>query len=355
MRVTVSLSTLFAASLAGLILLPASAASAASFKEIRKWEVRCSSGLTCEASFSNWDNAGPRQISFKRSNAPGAPLNLVLALPDNWTDAGDKDGTYTISVDGTQVANLAVIDLKVDNSGAATGDPGLVNLVLAAMQAGKTLRLDYQGAFGTQKLDVDLSGLSGSLLYMDEAQDRLDRTDAIVRKGDRPAPEQAMVIDITSIDEIPATIRGDFTNPDAACGGIDPASFGYLGAYSVSMGSARTLVLPCGLGGAYNQPYALYIGYGDALERTSFPDMRDGGPSVASAAYNVDYYYKTKTLTAFFKGRGVGDCGMYSVWSLTGGEDESPGIVLKELRNKDDCDEKDMGEPEKFPLVWPKP
>jgi hypothetical protein len=69
-------------------------------------------------------------------------------------------------------------------------------------------------------------------------------------------------------------------------------------------------------------------------------------------AWNIGWDQPAKLLTAFFKGRGIGDCGSYDKWELgSGGEGLS--FTLIEARVKDDCDGDDGGGIENWPLVWP--
>jgi len=135
-----------------------------------------------------------------------------------------------------------------------------------------------------------------------------------------------------------------------ACSGLDE-NISYYNGFDIMVGDTRLIVVPCGIGGAYNFPYALYVGYDVIVERLSFPDIREDKPSTVSTAYNIDFDPKTKIFTSFMRGRGIGDCGLWYKWKLA--DAGAPALVLLEVRRKDDCDENDMGGPQNFPLIWP--
>ncbi|MCV6601095.1 MAG: DUF1176 domain-containing protein, partial [Cohaesibacter sp.] len=112
--------------------------------------------------------------------------------------------------------------------------------------------------------------------------------------------------------------------------------------------------LPCGLGGAYNQPYEMFFAPNDSKQPViKIPFQRRGtvmADQEMPVAWNVDWALKTKSLTSFFKGRGLGDCGSLARWSLVKGDD-GYAFQLEEMRVKDECDGNYAGGPDKWPLV----
>lgn len=114
---------------------------------------------------------------------------------------------------------------------------------------------------------------------------------------------------------------------------------------------AEIYIVPCGAPGAYNLVQTALV---HAPERGSarvvyFPTMGNNGPTVSSTIFNGTWNEDTQQLTAFYKGRGLGDCGVFSAWKWNGS-----GIFgnfeLVEERRKDDCDGNFDDE---WPKVWP--
>ncbi len=336
-------------------LLLAGEAQAYLFKEFRSWNVSCTNGLTCTASYSDWDNKNLNRLAFRRSGKPSAPVEFLLPVPPGFDQKGDPNGHFSF-VDNKVMVHVKAADLQRASltSEFILSNPTVVDLFLGYMKAGKELKLEYRGDLGNFTLNVPLAGVSASLLFFDEAQDRLQRVDALQAKGDRPVPADFNLSDITAFEQLPETIRQDFTNDAASCASIEPSALPHLDGFDVTVGEFRMIAMPCGTGGAYNQPYAIYSGFDDTLERMSFPVVSDEGPTVMTTAYNLDYDPRARTITSFFRGRGIGDCGSWFKWKLGDGESSAPAPVLLESRRKDDCDENNMGGPEHFPLVWPK-
>lgn len=329
-------------------------AAANAYKEFRAWAVFCTNGLTCTLSYSTQKPEGLNMVSLRRISAPQAPVSLVLPVPDGFS-ASKAAGTLEISVDGKKVLSAPVKSLAADSEQSELTLSGSADTkaLVEAMKAGQKMRLAYAGAFSDIAVTVPLNGVVAGLLFMDEAQGRLKRTDALVAKGDRQPPAEGPARDIASFAEIPAAIRSEFESDTAACGGISPDLFRDLGAFEARFDEETALLgLPCGAPGAYNALYSFFAVTGGDVTPLALPVIGDGGPTVETSAYNVDYDPARHRLTAFYKGRGLGDCGTYQVWTL---EDRGmgPAFVLKEQRQKDDCDGNYAGGPEKWPRAWP--
>jgi hypothetical protein len=319
-------------------------------KEIRDWSVECSNGLTCDMSFADWDAKGLQSVGLLRKGAPNAPLELKLRFaPDAAPDKAPA-ATYVFAVDGKPVLTVKASELRADSNGSwfVYSDPSKVAALAAAMQVGTAMTVTASGTPDNPVLPVKLSGVKGALLYADEIQGRLERTDALVAKGDKAPPEDAIARDIVSLDDLPDVVRKDFTGEGGACSDLDVSTIGQYQGFELSVGTTRVIVVPCGMGGAYNQPYALYVAYDVIVERISFPYMDNGTPTTMSTAYNVDFDPVKREMTSFFKGRGIGDCGQFYKWRM---DADAISLRFVEERAKDDCDEKEGG-PETFPLIW---
>lgn len=330
--------------------LPPAAAKAWVSKDIRDWNVECTNGLTCEMGFADWGAKGVQWIAFQRKGAPDAPVVLTLRMTPDSAPDNQSGLTYDFTIDGQTVLTLTEKDFQPEPDGASFlySDQAKVIALMDAMEAGTAMELSVTGGQGKQVLPVKLSGVKGAMLYMDEVQGRLGRTDALEARGDTPPPTDAAVKDIAALDDMPDILRKDFTESGGACADIDPETIGQFEGFDVTLGTSRLIVVPCGTGGAYNQPYAAYVGYDVIFERISFPYMKDGKPTTMSTAYNIDFNPVTRRMTSFFKGRGLGDCGQFYTWTF---DDAASSLVFLEERAKGECDEKEGG-PETFPIVW---
>jgi hypothetical protein len=338
---------------AGIVLSQAPASHAYRYKEIRDWAVSCSNGLTCAMSFSDWKSKGLTQIQFTRTAEPNAAVSLQLSFPPGYDDKGDASGLYHLVVDNTDLLTVAPKDMKANADMRLFTYSGDVRAVIEAMKAGKAMELRYQGGLGSFSLAVPLSGVTASLLYLDEAQDRLQRVDALQARGDLPAAAQAPIRDITTYADIPEGIRSDFQDESGACY-IDADQLVQNGGFEAGLdGDTKLLGLPCGASGAYNQSFALYVVDADGVAAIDFPVMAQKGPSLLSSAFNLDYDPVARKLTSFYKGRGLGDCGFYYSWDVQKPSDQDDYLVLTHQTNKDACDGNYMGGPEHWPAQWP--
>lgn len=335
-----------AALLLGVLAVPAGARE---FKEFKDIVVSCSDGLTCSISLKVQGTPGElNTLSFTRRAGPGTGLGLIVAA-----DSLDAGSSVAISVDGKQVLAVPVAAMQynpdwLEYSLTGVADPLMLldamrNGLMAeatAMKGGKPLTATYS-----------LSGLVAGLIFVDELQGRVDTPDALQAKGTKDTPP-VKARDIEAIADLPEGIRGDFQG-DGQCAFLEESSFARGGGFEVELEDGYSLVaLPCAEGGAYNQPYVFYSGYENDYDRLWLPTMGDKGPTVMDSAYNIGWSRKTKLLDAFFKGRGLGDCGSFERWEMhVGGF--GPAFTLVESRVKGDCDGNDGGGIENWPLLWP--
>ena len=192
---------------------------------------------------------------------------------------------------------------------------------------------------------IPTAGASAAMLWIDERQGRLGTTTALIRRGDRPAatvPAAPVLPEVAAAPTISQTGFGDEgqTLPAAlealpavkAC----RAETSFNEDISKAVMSARLdastelWAVPC-FSGAYNMGHDWYV---------TGPGGRNPRPAtLASAAgersqgtVNGGYDAATRTLSAFSKGRGLGDCGVASTWTWTG-----QAFVLTEESSMEDC------------------
>lgn len=330
--------------------LPGQSARAWISKQVRDWTVECSNGLTCKMSYSDWSAKGMQYVGFERKGEPNAGVDLRLRAHTDFSPDTDQGVTFRFTVDGKELLALTTKDLVQGEHADvySYSDQPRVLALLAAMETGKTAEVTVTGAGGTQVLPVKLNGVTGAMLYADEVQGRLGRVDALQAKGDTQAGRNETAKEILSLEDMPEIIRKEFTESGGACSDLEPETIGQFQGFHVTVGKTELIGVPCSTGGAYNQPYALYT-VGEIVERIAFPYVEEGRPMATSTAMNIELDPVAKTLTSFFRGRGIGDCGEYFKWKI---DDVRGSLELVEMRNKGQCDE-GSNDPTTFPLVWP--
>ena len=330
--------------IAATMLFSAGGESQAAYKAIRDISVSCDAAQNCTLNLAPVGGDSAPGLGLFRSSQSGSKPILRLS----YIDSSQKTGKVEISVDGERLVNADVSALTAqDDQLDYTGD---ISKVLDAMKSGHKLQLTFDGKTST----YSLSGFVAGLIYMDEQQSRDGTVEALQARGNKPAPVPPQIRMIKTVEEIPAEIRKDFADETAVCGGGSPGTFRYAGGFEATVGDGLNLIgLPCGSPGAYNQPYAFYSRYENRIVPISLPTISDDGPTVTDTAWNIDWDQKSLTLTAFFKGRGLGDCGIYDVWKATDSGEGRVRFVLLQERSKGDCDGNYAGGPANWPASWP--
>lgn len=334
--------------IATAMLFLAGGESQAAFKKIRDTLVSCDFAQNCTLSLTPVASDGAPEpgmgLGIFRSSQSGSKPVLRLS----YVDPSQTSGKMEISIDGKPLLDVDVSALKSqDDQLDYTGD---ISKVLDAMKNGQKLQLKFAGKTST----YSLSGFVGGLIYVDEQQSRDGTVEALQARGSNPAPVPPQIKLIETVEDIPAEIRKDFSDETAVCGGASPSTFRNAGGFETTIADGLDLIgLPCGAPGAYNQPYAFYSRYENKIVPISLPTISDDGPTVTDTAWNIDWSQKTSTLTAFFKGRGLGDCGIYDVWKATDSGEGRVRFVLVQERSKGDCDGNYAGGPERWPASWP--
>ncbi len=333
------------------LLLAIGTAAASPYKDIRDTAVYCSNGLKCDLSLmAKGTPRGLYSVALSRKSGPDTKIALVIRATSALVTSSD----VVFLVDGEEALRMPVaeFDLYPDNYEYTAKEPDAGRKLFALIKDASSLSVAFN-TDGPSTTGFSLSGVAGAGLYMDEVQGRLDARDALVRVGGKDTPPSP-VRDISAFEDLPAVLRPDFEGEDGACAFFDKNRFKFGTGFAVSLpDDVELYVLPCTDGGAYNQPYALYQISSGALSEVSLPTMTDEGPSTISGATNVDWDQPTKTLTAFDKGRGIGDCGAFDKWKLRDAPGEA-SFALLESRAKDECDGTGEGGPETWPLLWPK-
>lgn len=288
-----------------ILTVAVAAAHPSALHTYRDWIVGCDNVRACQANAlasvacqENW-----LELTINRGAMPGDSATLFVPLPD-----GRIGARLSIKVDG---ANAITFTALSKDSAALP----LTGALLAAMRNGGRLTLHDAG--GRTLGEASLSGLAAALRYVDDQQGRVGTVGALQATGAKPDSETpvppAYPVILTpaptskpprSVSVAVATrlIGEDSATCDEANGGVKPRAYRLDAAHSLVL-----IDLPCG-NGAYNAFTAVYV-----LDETGKvrPARFDLAPGMGDAdeLTNGDWDPKTRRLSSFEKGRGIGDCG----------------------------------------------
>jgi len=318
-------------------------------RTFRDWQAVCDNGGRCVA----YSGAATGWIRIALDAGPTAAPSVMVGL---WPeDGGALSGPLTVMIDGKRHETAS----GPAETGSATIAPDGTRRLIADLAAGRTLALSADG----ETADLPISGVSAALLWIDERQGRLDTSTALVRRGLRPASTVPAAPALPLVAAAPAVSQAGFENAlnpladdDATPVAIPPplqavadvrqcqtdtAFNPYLQkAVTAARLNASTELwgIPCD-SGAYNVTYAYFLtGAGGADPRPArFPALDDAAPPAEAEAepdrlINAAYDPETRTLSAFAKSRGLGDCGVLQTWTWTG-----QAFVLSGERRMDEC------------------
>lgn len=299
---------------AALVLAPGMARAAGAVNSFKDWTVVCDNLRNCEADGFAVDEVDkPAILRLTRAGAPGAAAGIEIVLLDD-TGEATRGKPLVLAVDGRQVVTVAA-----DGNGSATLAAAQVGPLLGAARNGTTLSIRH----GDNELGVvSLAGMVAALRYVDDQQRRAGTVTAMVAKGaapltavpPQPAPpviRRAPAVAQTGLAaKPPASIKALMAK--AECDADQEFASSEPEVHRLSADKVLWQV-PC-WSGAYNFSSLLVI-----------VDNKGGGPRVApleglsdGVAVNVAYDPKTRILSAYNKGRGVGDCGESAEWAWTG-------------------------------------
>lgn len=306
-----------------------------------------------EQSFSDWAAQCEADAAFCAATTSSSGFVLRLSRY-----AGEPHWDLSIEAEAGFPAQPATLRILVDNAPIDIGKGGLVwaddstglflvgdssqdlfdRLVIgdrASVQTGPNASVPFS-----------LAGLAASLLWIDESQDRVGSPRIVgTAPSERPGagagnPSQ-MATELppelldrharqSSCDPLQNLVHGDDWE-------IHPLTEGHI-----------LYMVPC-FSGAYNFSYQLYVGRAgsDDFERLLFVDYIDrfgwiGADQLVGAFFNPE----SLTLSSYYKGRGLGDCGTSGVWRW-----DEYGFRMVEFAAKSECD--GTVDPGGFPQIWP--
>ena len=296
-------------------------------KVFKNWTVACDNLRNCTALGMISDVDKGAYIKIDRKGQAESPP-IVSVVIDTGDDA--KAPGISLELDGAAVAGLPA------NPGKAVADGSLVTArfggdaaiaLIEGLRMGKRLSVTVveDGKDGAHET-VPLAGSAATLLYMDDKQERIGTVTALSEKGEDPessipaslpAPEFKAVALTNLADPLPKRPDGIEASPtDSGCEIADyPDS-------AVRLSEELTLWGVCNQVGAYNIEYAYWIvGNGEPV-RASFdlPGRKPDTDTAPGVMTNLGLMQDGVTLSAIFKGEGIGDCGEQSDWVWDGAQ-----------------------------------
>lgn len=298
-------------------------------REFRDWRAVCDNGGRC-MTYSGSGTGG--WLAVRLDAGPDARPEILMDL------SAISGVPIRLVIDGRSQALTAPAGDAVGFSVPAAD----VAATLARLAAASEIQLvapDFDG-------EIPAAGASAAMLWIDERQGRLGTTTALIRKGDRPASTVPAAPALPVVAAAPAVSQTGFGDEDQTL----PAALEALPAVkacraetsfnediSKAVMSARLdastelWAVPC-FSGAYNMGHDWYVtGPGGRNPRGAALSTENG--EVSNGTVNGGYSAETRTISAFSKGRGLGDCGVASTWTWTG-----RAFVLTEESSMEDCE-----------------
>ena len=280
----------------------------------RDWMAICDNGNACFAFAAATDGIGWIRVAQQ----PGPEARPEVAV-GYWPAEGEA-GPFALTIDGEAYALMPVTDLVGEVSADRAAE------VVRALADGNAAQV---GAAG----NLSLSGASAAMRWIDERQGRLDTVTALRRRGDKPASAVPAPPPLPVVTPAPAVSQTGFGDKDQ----VLPAALEALPAViacraetshsdwvqqavmSARLDASTELWgVPCFMG-AYNMGHEWFVtGPGGRDPRPARLTSTSDEPT--STTINAGYSPEARTLTAFAKGRGIGDCGTASTWTWTGRE-----------------------------------
>ncbi|MEP3048319.1 MAG: DUF1176 domain-containing protein [Roseibium sp.] len=351
---------LVSAAVATVIAYGVAAQTGRTSPKFETWTVDCGNTGVCFAS------------SFTRNQSVWVDLRIVR---DWQADAQPlvrlttntelpKEGTLRFEVDGQAVDALPIEQLREIQATVPSpagfrplgGEgfwypigPASITLV-EALKKGRelTIHLPDVADIGPVAVAIPLQGVKSSLLWLDNRQNRTGTTSAIVSPGTLPSADAPHALPILGPEQLPAEVSAIWS-ANRLCSTIDPAIFASLNAVRIPLEDGASLyIIPCGAPSAYNSPYVTVLaGKDGAARQIHVARMSDKGPVASDLIYNARWIPADQQLISYFKGSGVGECGLWNRWVWNG-----TGLVLLEEAARQTCDgtEPDLSN---WSNIWP--
>lgn len=282
-------------------------------RTFRDWTAVCDNINNCTAFGPAEDNGG-----FVMVKLDAGPAATPRVHAGSWSLPSDAS-RISLTIDGREFAGKMEglgedPILTLDNASAQ---------MIGALANGRAMTLSAGG----ETAAVSLSGAAAAFLWIDERQGRLGTTTALVRKGDRPAnavpaaraAPRLVAAAVSAQNDLPQSMPSQIAALPKVreCGDINQSGPAINEGWTVARLGPDSLLwsVPCGAG-AYNfsQAYALSANDGSGARMLTFPTAGAMLDDLVNSNFDPD----TNEISAFGKGRGLGDCGQMGSWVWTG-------------------------------------
>jgi hypothetical protein len=305
-----------------LAAAPAAAKDAADLASFRSWSVGCDNTMSCTAVGVDEGGLSPFVV-IRRDGGPGGAARVWMGIAEvdppltgkvTTLEAVTRGGPHPARLSLTVVEDAEYEDMLIGE----VDDPDRAIAFIRALKDATRVELR---AKGRHLGGVSLAGSAASLRFMDDRQKRADGVTALVAMGPAPASAVPPAPPAPRIRAGASVSQKDISDnlPPALASRPEVKNCGQALDTSLKIGfSARLgpdLYLwgaPCDQG-AYNYGFQMYLAgrSGRDARLVHFPDFND-------ELFNPWFDEKTMTLGAFYKGRGLGDCGEEAEWVWDG-------------------------------------
>ncbi len=267
------------------------------------------------------------------SLAPGPDARPVVHM-GGW-GLEDGEGSVYAEIDGHRHAGQ---NTKMDEEGDVIAFNTPSAQLLNDLGNGSFMALRR----GDKQIKVSLGGAAAAFLWIDERQGRLGTTTALIRRGDRPASSVPAAPAAPRVTVAAAVSQNGLVQDDLSpallahpkvkeCLATSRKGERFEPDVEVARLASDKLLwsVPCGEG-AYNFTQVYFITPADrtAPQLVVFPTATGSHDELVNSRYDP----KTRTLFAFGRGRGIGDCGRMGTWAWTG-----EGFALLNEKNMPSC------------------
>ena len=358
-------------SIACLVLSTLAAAAQVERRTFQDWEAAVRSDelgwVTTRSTRTPKGQERPGRLELLRGSGGQAPWHVVLVT----TPPLDREKPLTLRLDGqARPVPAGQLVARDDASALTLQHIETLNAIGGALKNAKTLGIEGTDTTGKPiTLEFSLAGLAAAMLWLDEKQHRVGKPAAfapieapergpfMTATGDRPpeTTEPRVTVALPPRQRWPEGVRDlppAILERHVIAGDCDEPDFSAADArgrfWSARLDPWTTLYGVGCTSGAYNQLDRLYLvnaGNFRQIQPLTFaePDGADGWETT-DLLTNVDVNEVSGTLTAFNKGRGLGDCGSIGTWRWTGGK-----FSLREYRAEGECNGRT---PDKWPVLF---
>lgn len=307
---------------AALTVTAPDASAANDIAAFKDWRAACDNTGACMAvGFTKGEYASGPYLVVRREGGPGGEAVLSFVLVSDTIEPKEGDSVTLTATNFSRGFTLNA-DVSIGDSGPKVDILAKdVPALMAALQAADTIEVEYKGAVMGE---VSLAGSSAALRWMDDRQGRAGGVTALVAKGAKPASSvpAARAVPVVRLGPavgqdnlpaaFPAVLAGRADVKACAEEQADPdGDFGKPEAQARLTAGEYLWAIPCGRG-AYNFS-ALYVIAGPDGSGARSPGLGDD-----DTLTNGGYDAESRTLGAFNKGRGLGDCGQQDEWAWDG-------------------------------------